>query len=70
LKAGDRQEAEMKDLDSQLIWGPWQKEVKETFTKASPILDKFPSLDHKFVLYLLREQTWIAMKSESGATKD
>jgi len=60
----------MKDLDSQLIWGPWQKEVKETFTKASPILDKFPSLDHKFVLYLLREQTWIAMKSESGATKD
>src|SRR5262245_55881189 len=50
-----------KDLESHLIWGPYPNEVRETLSKASSIVDKYASLDPEFVLYLLREQTWIAM---------
>ncbi|MBI4490643.1 MAG: hypothetical protein HY694_16280 [Deltaproteobacteria bacterium] len=46
-----------------LIWGPWQKEIWETFGKATPILKKLsPKIDPRYILYLLRELTWIAMK--------
>jgi hypothetical protein len=67
-KAGDRQEAGMKvtentsDIEIAFIWGPWQKEIRETFSKARPIIEELaPEIDRRFIFYLLREQTWIAM---------
>lgn len=51
------------DTESALIWGPWQREIQETFRKARLILKRLPpKVDRRFILYLLREQTWIAMK--------
>ncbi|TAK05771.1 hypothetical protein EPO44_06330 [bacterium] len=51
------------NIQSALIWGPWQKEIRETFGKAKPVLKRLPpKVDRRFLLYLLREQTWIAMK--------
>lgn len=53
----------MADQESLLIWGPWQEETRKTFQAAQPILEKLPdSVDRLFMLYLVREQTWIAMK--------
>jgi hypothetical protein len=53
----------MTKLESLLICGPWQKEIRETFGRAQRILQKLPAeVDRAFLLYLLREQTWIAMK--------
>jgi hypothetical protein len=51
------------EIESALVWGFEQKEIRQTFSKARPILDELPSkVDRGFLLYLLREQTWIALK--------
>lgn len=50
-------------IESALIWGPWQKEIRETFSTAQPILEQMSAeLDPLYLRYLLREQTWIALK--------
>ena len=50
-------------LESAFCWGEWQRQIKETFDKARPILDELPSkTDKRYVFYLLREQTHIASK--------
>ena len=50
-------------VESQLVWGSWQKEIRKTLDKAKPITDTLPAkVDRLYVLYLLREQTYIAMK--------
>src|SRR5262249_557142 len=50
------------DVESAFVWGPWQKEIRETFSKARPIIEELaPEIDRRFIFYLLREQTWIGM---------
>ncbi len=50
------------DVESAFVWGPWQKQIQETFDKAGPIIEKLsPEIDPGYIYYLLREQTYIAM---------
>ena len=50
-------------LELLFCWGSWQWKIRETFDKARPIRNRLPrEIDPGYILFLLREQTYIAMK--------
>jgi len=52
-----------RQLESLFCWGSWQQEIRDTFEKAWPIRNKLPrKIAQGYILHLLREQTYIAMK--------
>jgi len=51
------------DIKFALVWGFERQKTLETLSAAESILvDLSAEVDHEFLLYLLREQTWIALK--------